>query len=411
MKINKVKIEGFKCIGSIETDLLPFNVLIGPNDSGKSSFMQSISMVSTLANTNNLLEEDIKNELWTVGGKSIFGGKDISQKINIALNCDLDDGRKSSYDVTLSPLESSKRYKLEAEMVVSGDETIRLEWRGSNWYWTRNGKETIGGGGDPSTSILQHYQNEEGLKLEEFKGTKRFHFDPESPARDSKFSTSKKLFEIGKDGSGLPTLLANLALTDRHRIISIEECLKKLTKGRIVSISLPPKIKYSPDEYEKSRHVEKVHYGLEFSLSSGLRVPAAQVSTGILYSLCILTMVHHPEPPGVIFIEEPENSVHPSRLEEIVRYLRLLATRKDGPSAQIVVATHSPYLLDFCKPEEVIIFHRDPETHLSSISRVDAKVFAEKKWSLALGEMWGSYGEDGLLGISHPKKRKARGKK
>ncbi len=36
-------IQGFKCLRDVNVNLGPFNVLIGPNDSGKSSFLQSLS--------------------------------------------------------------------------------------------------------------------------------------------------------------------------------------------------------------------------------------------------------------------------------------------------------------------------------------------------------------------------------
>ncbi len=45
-------------------------------------------------------------------------------------------------------------------------------------------------------------------------------------------------------------------------------------------------------------------------------------------------------------LEEPENCIHPHLLETLMNLAR------DSPS-QVVVMTHSPYLLDYVKPEEV----------------------------------------------------------
>jgi predicted ATPase len=43
--INKIRIQNFKCLRDVEVELGPFNVLIGPNDSGKSSFLQAIELL------------------------------------------------------------------------------------------------------------------------------------------------------------------------------------------------------------------------------------------------------------------------------------------------------------------------------------------------------------------------------
>ncbi len=40
--IDKIHIQNFKCLRDVEVELGPFNVLIGPNDSGKTSFLEAI---------------------------------------------------------------------------------------------------------------------------------------------------------------------------------------------------------------------------------------------------------------------------------------------------------------------------------------------------------------------------------
>ena len=41
--ITRVRIQGYKCLRDVTVPLGPFNVLIGPNDAGKSSFMQALA--------------------------------------------------------------------------------------------------------------------------------------------------------------------------------------------------------------------------------------------------------------------------------------------------------------------------------------------------------------------------------
>ena len=51
--LEKIRIQNFKCLRDVEVDLGPLNVLIGPNDSGKSSFLQAIGVfrVGSIGNT------------------------------------------------------------------------------------------------------------------------------------------------------------------------------------------------------------------------------------------------------------------------------------------------------------------------------------------------------------------------
>jgi energy-coupling factor transporter ATP-binding protein EcfA2 len=46
--LTRAEIKGFKCLHDVSVDLGRFNVLIGPNDSGKSSFLQALAWASRL---------------------------------------------------------------------------------------------------------------------------------------------------------------------------------------------------------------------------------------------------------------------------------------------------------------------------------------------------------------------------
>jgi predicted ATPase len=92
----------------------------------------------------------------------------------------------------------------------------------------------------------------------------------------------------------------------------------------------------------------------------------------------------------VVVLEEPESCVHPSLLEALVDAMR------DAP-AQVIATTHSPYLLDHVKPEEVYVVGRvGLETKVRKLSETEevklVKRFLEEGGTM--GEAWYS----GLLG-------------
>lgn len=77
------------------------------------------------------------------------------------------------------------------------------------------------------------------------------------------------------------------------------------------------------------------------------------VSDGTLKLLAYLTVLYDPAPPKLIGIEEPENYLHPRLLPELAEECQQAAER-----AQLVVTTHSPFIINPLRPDEVRVLHR-----------------------------------------------------
>ena len=82
-------------------------------------------------------------------------------------------------------------------------------------------------------------------------------------------------------------------------------------------------------------------FAQDWGFSEPVRLPAHSMSDGTLRMLGILTAVFQPARPTVIVLEEPESTMHPGALGAIVDVIAF-ASR----SMQVVVATHSPEILD-----------------------------------------------------------------
>ncbi len=80
---------------------------------------------------------------------------------------------------------------------------------------------------------------------------------------------------------------------------------------------------------------------------------ARYVSDGTLKLLAYLFVLYDSDPPPLIGIEEPENFVHPKLLRDLGEEC-LIASQ----SSQILVSTHSPYLLDSLKPDQLRVLNR-----------------------------------------------------
>ncbi len=117
--------------------------------------------------------------------------------------------------------------------------------------------------------------------------------------------------------------------------------------------------------------------------------------------LGLLALMHTPKPPKMLLIEEPEKGVYPKRLIEVIAMLRKLeAQSADRPVPQIILTTHSPYLLSAFRPEEVTLLSREGETGpVRARGLRDAPHIHERlnDGEFYLGELWYNLSEDELF--------------
>ena len=79
-------------------------------------------------------------------------------------------------------------------------------------------------------------------------------------------------------------------------------------------------------------------------------------SDGTLKLLSYLTLLHDPQPPQLIGIEEPENYLHPRLLTGLVD-----ACRKVSMSSRLIITTHSSRVVNELYPDEVWVLYRDEQ--------------------------------------------------
>lgn len=128
-------------------------------------------------------------------------------------------------------------------------------------------------------------------------------------------------------------------------------------------------------------------------------VLAEHLSQGALYLLGLATLAHDPSPPSLLCIEEVDRGIHPRRLRDVRDLLYRLsypATAGEArPPGQVVVTSHSPYLLDQFRehPEEIVIAERHGAA--ATFARLaDREDLDELLAGGSLGDIWFS----GILG-------------
>jgi len=86
------------------------------------------------------------------------------------------------------------------------------------------------------------------------------------------------------------------------------------------------------------------------------KVPGWLLSTGTLRILALLALLRHPEPAPLIVIEEIENGLDPRTIHIIVDEIRNVV---EAGKTQVILTTHSPYLLDLLSLSQIILVERD----------------------------------------------------
>ena len=107
-------------------------------------------------------------------------------------------------------------------------------------------------------------------------------------------------------------------------------------------------------------------------------------SDGTLKMLAYLTLLHDPEPPKLIGVEEPENFLHPRLLPELAEECRAASER-----TQLLVTSHSPFFLNGMRANEVRMLWRDDGgyTQTRRVSDITGvKDFLDE--GALLGDLW-----------------------
>lgn len=133
---------------------------------------------------------------------------------------------------------------------------------------------------------------------------------------------------------------------------------------------------------------EDRHRYLLVRYATGLEAPSWTVSDGTLRFLA-LTLLAYIDPPGkVFFVEEPENGIHPQAVEAVFQALSSVR------QSQVLCASHSPIILSLAEPPQLLCFARTPEGVTHIVSGADHPNLRDWRRGADLGLLFAS----GVLG-------------
>jgi len=201
------------------------------------------------------------------------------------------------------------------------------------------------------------------------------------------------------DGSGLASVLAYMASNMPDDFAKLREALRSVVpsvqdirtpRAKVVRVE-PDSITVEGKRYDRLEEREYWGNSIEFDMDGAPQIPAGLASEGTLLVLGLLTAIMGPVHPRVVLLDDLERALHPKAQRDLVDLLRKLLDQ--DPNLQIVATSHSPYLLDNFRPEEVRLTARKDDGSVA-IARLDEHPQFEKwKEEMSPGEFWSLVGE------------------
>ena len=111
-------------------------------------------------------------------------------------------------------------------------------------------------------------------------------------------------------------------------------------------------------------------------------IGALHISDGTLRFLLSECIFYNPLRGELVAIDEPERGLHPDMIRSVADMMKYAAKQ-----SQIIIATHSPHLLNQFELEDVLVFEKD-EDNSTVVHRVSENDFPKWEGEFLPGQMW-----------------------
>ena len=347
--IHRVEFHNFKALRDVSIDLERFTVLVGPNASGKTSVLEGLHYLA---------------ELQAKPREEVFGGDENLRSLV---------ARDDSAEMALTCLGAGRDVAVRVDFSPGADHPSAFHLRSTA---PRDAQQT------PWALFL---------RLDVNRLTAPSYCEEPIPRMES-------------DGSGLASELAYLWSSQAIQLREIQEALRTVVPS-VLEIRTP-RARVTRIETEIITHGGKpfTHRGdreywgnsVEFDMVGAPRIPAHMASEGTMLVLGLLTAIMGPTRPEVVLMDDLDRSLHPKAQADLVGLLRKLL--EQHPDMQIVATSHSPYLLDHLRPEEVRLTTLRDDGSVACGRLDEHPEFDKWKESMTPGEFWSLVGEKWLVG-------------
>jgi len=341
-RLVKLSTKNFKSLRDLTVEFRPFNVLIGPNNSGKTNILHCLNFLAECVKKREIFET-----FGTQGFASfVWGGQEnlrIEVRMTTVLNSSL-----LTYGLSVAGPSNRTPFVVREEAVIRGATRARslLDIKeGKGFYLDERSSQKVPFSPEPTQCALSVLVEREKtptlISLREWLSQWAFyHF---APAQMLEYWLSQEEFRLEPDGRNLAQVLHSLQSSHPEKFRLIQETFQSSFE-EVEEITTP--IRRDAPKTMISIKIKEKDFDKPF--------PSWVLSDGELKILAMLASLYSPTPPPLIALEEPENFIHPHLLEFVVDLLKGASDRM-----QILLTTHSPLLVDLLDPEDLIIIGRE----------------------------------------------------
>ncbi|GAB4338523.1 MAG: ATP-binding protein [Candidatus Abyssubacteria bacterium] len=412
--ITKVEALNYKCLRDIEQGLGPFHVLVGPNASGKSTFLDVIGFMGDVVR-----EGPVRAVSKRASNFRDLFWRGLGFRFELAIEARIPENltallENKSYGACRYEMSIGVQENYTEELGILG-ETLSLLKSTERAFRARTlfpqsrlpARDSLAYSGRKKSLVNKIYKGNDNFYSETGKWDHSFKLGPQKsalanlPEDEEKFPVStwfKKILQEGiqilllnseamrwacppgttrkfsPDGSNLPLVIESLKARNfpryREWVAHIQTALPDV---RDITVIERPE--------DKHKYIVVEH-------ANGVRVPSWLTSDGTLRLLALTLLAYLPEMPGIYLIEEPENGIHPKAIQTIYQSLSSVYT------GQVLLATHSPILLSITEPEHLLCFAKNEEGIVDVVSGTEHPYRREWQREISLGDVFAS----GILG-------------
>mgnify|MGYP001614566907 CR=1 FL=1 len=417
--ITRIEALNYRCLRHIDRPLDLFHILVGPNASGKTTFLDVVSFIGRLVSDglDAAFNERTRNPLDLVWGRK-------PGAIEMAIEAGIPDRflpmlKKKEYDTI--------RYELRIEVE---EKTYQPLIRAEKALF----KRSTAGSSAPQLVFPQLRPLPRSILTQRSRGTRPI-LNKVPGGNDNFYSevheTSGKgwapSIKLGPRRSTLGNLLEDetkFPVTTWLKALLKEGIQKIVLNSLLIRQASPPGqvrgfkpdgsnlpwvvddlIGKSPEDFqpwlahlrtalpdlESIRVVKReddLHAYLMLRYRGGLEVPSWMASDGTLRLLALTVLAYLPSTSAIYLIEEPENGIHPTAVETIYQSL---SSVYDG---QVLLATHSPVMLAVAKPSQLLCFAKTPEGATDIVRGDEHPALSEWKGEVNVSDLFAA----GVLG-------------
>ena len=383
--ITLIEALNYRCLRYVSRSLKPFHVLVGPNASGKSTFLDVVGFLRDLVSegldgslslrTNNpqellfqrqgdrlelaieahipdeLRQRTARPELDTARYEVAIGFDETqrqfefkAEKFLLKKTRELNSPQRLSFPMPSSASNSLLTPGRGHEIMVvvekmSGENDVYLseivygEERGLTPWFSLDSKSCALGNLPAATKsfpVATWFRGYLTTGVQQFVLNSLTIRKPSPPTRVSGFLP---------DGSNLPWVVGRLRQEEGEQYHDWIAHLRT---------ALPDLVDIETIERPEDRHCYMVYV-----YAGGFKVPSWLVSDGTLRLTALTLPAYLDDLQGIYLIEEPENGIHPAAMSTVYDSLSSVY------AAQVLLATHSPVVLNAARMGDVLCFAKD----------------------------------------------------